>query len=114
LAQIPHFADRITSLTLQATFQEKLSSIESRLNNLNTVCQELTGSEALHRVLALVLTMGNWMNGGNHMRGQADGFHLEILGKLKDVKSQDKSMTLLHYLVRESMKVSGENDELCN
>lgn len=28
------------------------------------------------------------MNGGNMQRGQADGFGLEILAKLKDVKSK--------------------------
>lgn len=28
------------------------------------------------------------MNGGNRTRGQADGFGLEILPKLKDVKSR--------------------------
>lgn len=40
------------------------------------------------------------MNGGNVTRGQADGFGLEILGKLKDVKSNDSKITLLHYIVK--------------
>ena len=33
-----------------------------------------------------VLSFGNYMNGGTQ-RGQADGFDLAILPKLKDVKS---------------------------
>lgn len=45
------------------------------------------------------------MNGGNRARGQADGFGLEILPKLRDVKSKDNSITLLHYIVRIYMKV---------
>ncbi len=40
------------------------------------------------------------MNGGNRQRGQADGFGLEILGKLKDVKSRDPKITLLHFIVK--------------
>lgn len=65
------------------------------------------------------------MNGGNTQRGQADGFGLEILSKLRDVKvcfflciynssitvqvsqktyfqfqSKDSSVTLLHFIVR--------------
>ena len=40
------------------------------------------------------------MNGGNRTRGQADGFGLEILEKLKDVKSNVPGVTLLHYVVR--------------
>lgn len=39
------------------------------------------------QVLGLVLAFGNYMNGGNNTRGQADGFGLDILPKLKDVKS---------------------------
>lgn len=34
-----------------------------------------------------MLAFGNFMNGGNRSRGQADGFTLDILPKLKDVKS---------------------------
>lgn len=37
-------------------------------------------------------------------RGQADGFGLEILPKLKDVKSKDSKITLLHYIVKIYMK----------
>lgn len=44
------------------------------------------------------------MNGGNLSRGQADGFGLEILSKLKDVKSKDSQVTLLHFIVRTYMK----------
>lgn len=40
------------------------------------------------------------MNGGNLSRGQADGFGLEILSKLKDVKSKDSQITLLHFIVQ--------------
>lgn len=43
-------------------------------------------SESLKRLFAIILTLGNYMNGGNGQRGQADGFGLEILSKLKDVK----------------------------
>ena len=48
----------------------------------------------------MILACGNYMNGGNRQRGQADGFAIDILPKLKDVKSKDNSMTLLHYIVR--------------
>lgn len=47
----------------------------------------LQDSETVKRVLGLILAFGNFMNGGNRTRGQADGFTLDILPKLKDVKS---------------------------
>lgn len=37
-------------------------------------------------VMESILAFGNYMNGGTQ-RGQADGFDLNILPKLKDVKS---------------------------
>lgn len=48
--------------------------------------QFLMTSESLKKLFAIILTLGNYMNGGNGQRGQADGFGLEILAKLKDVK----------------------------
>lgn len=42
----------------------------------------------MREVMGLVLALGNHMNGGSRIRGQADGFDLEILPKLKDVKSR--------------------------
>lgn len=40
------------------------------------------------------------MNGGNRDRGQADGFGLEILSKLKDVKGRDSGVNLLDFIVK--------------
>lgn len=66
--------------------------------------QFLINNESLKSVLAIILTLGNFMNGGNMARGQADGFGLEILAKLKDVKSKDNQVTLLHFIIRTYMK----------
>ena len=73
--------------------------------NLLLFSQFLTTTKSLKTVLAIILTLGNYMNGGNRTRGQADGFGLEILAKLRDVKSKDSSVTLLHFIVRAYMKV---------
>ncbi|XP_008276611.1 formin-2-like [Stegastes partitus] len=59
----------------------------------------LQDSETVKTVLGLVLAFGNFMNGGNRTRGQADGFTLDILPKLKDVKSSDSVKSLLSYIV---------------
>ena len=59
---------------------------------------QLRQNKAVHRILGLVLAFGNYMNGGT-ARGQADGFSLTVLTKLRDVKTQDNSSTLIAYLV---------------
>lgn len=93
---------------LQSEFQDAISSVSYKLNNVRTTCDFLIKSESLKKVIAIILTLGNYMNGGNMMRGQADGFGLEILGKLKDVKSNVPGVTLLHYVV--NAKLSQENE----
>lgn len=100
LSSINHFSERIACLTFQAEFAETISLISSKLTNLRTTCNFLRNSSTLKKVMALILTFGNYMNGGNRIRGQADGFGLEILDKLRDVKSNVPGVTLLHYVVR--------------
>ena len=46
-----------------------------------TLC--LFNSLPLKNVLETILALGNYLNGGTE-RGQADGFGLDILNKLKD------------------------------
>jgi hypothetical protein len=45
------------------------------------------------------------MNGGNRQRGQADGFAIDILPKIKDVKSKDNTLTLIFYVVKVYIQV---------
>ena len=65
--------------------------------------QVLMTGERVRSVLALVLAIGNYMNGGT-TRGQADGFGLEILPKLKDVKSKDNAHNLLQFVVHQYVR----------
>ncbi|KAI4801217.1 hypothetical protein KUCAC02_000141 [Chaenocephalus aceratus] len=65
----------------------------------NFSSRALQDSETVKKVLSLILAFGNFMNGGNRTRGQADGFTLDILPKLKDVKSSDGTKSLLSYIV---------------
>ena len=51
-------------------------------------------------LIDLSVACGNYMNGGNKQRGQADGFGIDILPKVKDVKSKDNFDNLLGFVVR--------------
>ncbi|XP_038073094.1 uncharacterized protein LOC119741421, partial [Patiria miniata] len=99
LSQIPDFADRVYCMTFQASFHENLTSLRGKLGNVQYVCEVLLTSEGVKKILGLILAFGNYMNGGNRTRGQADGFGLDILAKLKDVKSMDNKISLLQYIV---------------
>ncbi|XP_061764608.1 formin-2-like [Nerophis ophidion] len=99
LSLIANFSGRVFCILFQSSFCECTSSIMKKLDILQRVCQVLQESEKVKQVLGLVLAFGNFMNGGNRTRGQADGFTLDILPKLKDVKSSDSLKSLLSYIV---------------
>uniref|UniRef100_A0A3Q3QI52 FH2 domain-containing protein n=1 Tax=Monopterus albus TaxID=43700 RepID=A0A3Q3QI52_MONAL len=99
LSLIPNFSSRVFCILFQSSFCECISSITRKLDTLHRACNVLQDSQTVKRVLGLVLAFGNFMNGSNRTRGQADGFSLDILPKLKDVKSSDSTKSLLSYIV---------------
>uniref|UniRef100_UPI00398F6836 formin-2 n=1 Tax=Pristiophorus japonicus TaxID=55135 RepID=UPI00398F6836 len=99
LAQIVNFSERVFCILFQSTFLENIAAINRKLEIMDKLCKTFQTSASVKEVLSLILAFGNYMNGGNRSRGQADGFGLEILPKLRDVKSSDNSINLLFYLV---------------
>ncbi|XP_067847467.1 formin isoform X3 [Heptranchias perlo] len=98
LSQIPNFAERTHCIIFQSVFMEGISSIHRKVENVLHLSKSLTDQESVKIVLGLILAFGNHMNGGNRTRGQADGFGLEILPKLKDVKSRDNQISLVDFV----------------
>jgi hypothetical protein len=98
LSRIPAFEERIYCLVYQNRFNEMISSIEFKLNNMSTICDDLMSNEKIKKILGVVLACGNLMNATNKSRGDADGFDLAILPNLKDVKSKDNQTNLLSYI----------------
>ncbi|XP_028822788.1 formin isoform X3 [Denticeps clupeoides] len=99
LSQIPDFAGRARCIIFQSVFFESISSIHRKVEIVSNICEGLLENNSVKDVMGLVLAFGNYMNGGNRTRGQADGFGLEILPKLKDVKSRDNHICLVDYVV---------------
>ncbi|KAM9355178.1 formin-like isoform 1-T1 [Pholidichthys leucotaenia] len=99
LSQIPDFAGRARCIIFQSAFIDGIASIQRKLSTVSHICKSLLEVESVRKVMALVLALGNHMNGGSRIRGQADGFGLEILPKLKDVKSRDNRISMVDYVV---------------
>jgi formin 2 len=100
ISNITSFSERISCIILQAEFDEAVTIVSRKLETIKQLCIYLMDNEDLKTLFSIILTLGNYMNGGNRTRGQADGFGLEILPKLKDVKSKDSKITLLHFIVK--------------
>lgn len=98
LSRIPAFEERMYCLVYRNKFYESISSIEFRLNNISTLCDDLIENASIRKILGIILACGNSMNASNKSRGDADGFDLSILPSLKDVKSKDNTINLVQYI----------------
>uniref|UniRef100_A0A8C0UYU2 Formin 1 n=1 Tax=Cyanistes caeruleus TaxID=156563 RepID=A0A8C0UYU2_CYACU len=99
LSQIPNFAERAQCIIFQSVFSEGITSVHRKVDIVTRASKALLSMKSVKEILGLILAFGNHMNGGNRTRGQADGFGLEILPKLKDVKSRDNGINLVDYVV---------------
>ncbi|XP_077076428.1 formin isoform X2 [Siphateles boraxobius] len=109
LSQIPEFSSRVHCLIFQSKFTDAVASIQRKTEIILHVCKCLLEKDSVRKVMGLVLALGNYMNGGSRARGQADGFGLEILPKLKDVKSRENHISLLDYIVSYYLRHFDEN-----
>lgn len=62
-----------------------------------SAANNLKSSKKFREVLEVILAFGNYMNSSK--RGPAYGFKLQSLDTLCDTKSNDKRMSLLHFVV---------------
>ncbi|XP_068110030.1 formin-1 isoform X2 [Hyperolius riggenbachi] len=100
LSQIPNFVERSKCIIFQSVFAEGIVSVHRKIDTVIKACDGLLEMESVKDIMGVVLAFGNYMNGGNRTRGQADGFGLEILPKLKDVKSRENGVSLIYYVVQ--------------
>ncbi|XP_059375750.1 formin-like [Carassius carassius] len=109
LSQIPDFARRAHCIIFQSVFVDSISSVHQKVDIISAVSKAFLENDSVRDVIGLILAFGNYMNGGNRTRGQADGFGLDILPKLKDVKSRDNRMSLVDYVVSYYLRNMDEN-----
>ncbi|KAK3578979.1 hypothetical protein CHS0354_034773 [Potamilus streckersoni] len=99
LSKVDHFRDRLEFIRFRYRLQWHLFEIEQQLRELHTACDELSNSTPLKHLLETLLTIGNYLNGGTE-RGQADGFGLDILNKIKDIQDRDAKGNLLEFVLK--------------
>ncbi|KAJ1032638.1 hypothetical protein NDA16_000661 [Ustilago loliicola] len=99
---IPRLAERLACMVYMRKFELDLEELKPDLRILKHAVDEINGSAKFKAVLHTVLTIGNVLNSST-FRGEAAGFQLGDLLKLKDTKPSQPSPatpSLLHYLVR--------------
>ena len=91
-------------------FNENYDLLNNQLNYYNLSCDEIKESKILNESLNYILTIGNIMNADSNTTGQADGFNLDLLNKINDVKDNNgKSFLFFVVLCLKKNKIFDEN-----
>ncbi|KAG5458339.1 MAG: hypothetical protein BJ554DRAFT_1446, partial [Olpidium bornovanus] len=97
------FGERFRELEEQEFWQlpffntANCASLVQDVNAIFAASQALKESKTFLKILEVILTIGNFMNGTGY-RGGAFGFRINSINKLVDTKSTDNKTTLLHFL----------------
>ncbi|XP_006866255.1 PREDICTED: protein diaphanous homolog 1 isoform X2 [Chrysochloris asiatica] len=97
MGTVPRLRPRLNAILFKLQFNEQVENIKPEIVSVTAACEELRKSESFSSLLEITLLVGNYMNAGSRNAG-AFGFHISFLCKLRDTKSTDQKMTLLHFL----------------
>jgi len=103
LSLLPQVEMRIQCMLFKINFDDDYAAIELPLDEITKAFEEVRYSTAFRELFSLILTVGNYMNGGTK-RGQADGFNLEIINKLYVMKDNSGETNLLEFIAVYSRK----------
>ncbi|MGH0116646.1 UNVERIFIED_CONTAM: hypothetical protein FKN15_012241 [Acipenser sinensis] len=97
ISTVPKLHVRLNAILFKLQFEEQINNIKPDIVSVIAACEELSQSENFSKLLELILLVGNFMNAGSR-NARAFGFSISYLCKLRDTKSADQKMTLLHFL----------------
>lgn len=103
----PYAQWMVDSLIFERQFLSEVETIKSKLSSFIVILSKIRESPTIKVLLRTVLELGNLANYdyGKHAgsmsfsKSRALGFSMDSLIKLHEVKSVDRSTTLVHYLV---------------
>ncbi|XP_042462947.1 formin-like protein 3 [Zingiber officinale] len=106
LIDIPCTYKRMDALLFMSSLHEDVTIVKEAFATMEVACTELRGNRLFLKLLEAVLKTGNRMNDGTY-RGGAQAFKIDTLLKLADVKGADGKTTLLHFVVKETIRSEG-------
>ena len=85
---IPNHKTKLNLWSLTNKCQEKLPGMTESLKYMIGACEEIKSNQHFKLILSITLGLGNILNGGT-IRGQADGFALDLIKKLPGIKDNN-------------------------
>ncbi|KAK4875086.1 hypothetical protein RN001_011508 [Aquatica leii] len=97
LTKVERISAKLSIMSYIGNFYDNIHLIAPQVHAVISASNSVKNSKKLRSVLEVVLAFGNYLNSSR--RGPAYGFKLQSLESLLDIKSTDKRMCLLHYIV---------------
>lgn len=99
MLQLPRFSAKARGFHVRTEFDTRIATLSGEIASLREAALEISQGTELRAVVEAVLVLGNFLNAGT-ARGNAAGYKLDALSKLKTTKATNESkMTLTQYLV---------------
>ncbi|KAM9975785.1 hypothetical protein ACTFIW_013175 [Dictyostelium discoideum] len=96
----PMIKHRLRCWEFMLKIEDSLKSIIESIDTVLLACKELRTSITINCLFSLLLQLGNYLNGGHLYRGQSDGFNLESLSKMIEIKDNSNSGSLLDFAIK--------------
>lgn len=97
ISSVPCLRPRLSAILFKLQFNEQVENIKPEIVSVTAACEEVRKSESFASLLSVILMMGNFLNSGS-MNAGAFGFNISFLCKLRDIKSSDQKLTMLHFV----------------
>ncbi|KAF2904151.1 hypothetical protein ILUMI_02040 [Ignelater luminosus] len=97
LTRVERISAKLSIMSYIGNFYDNIHLIAPQIHAVISGSNSVKNSKKLRSVLEIILAFGNYLNSSR--RGPAYGFKLQSLESLLDIKSTDKRMCLLHYIV---------------
>ncbi|KNC53265.1 uncharacterized protein AMSG_08755 [Thecamonas trahens ATCC 50062] len=103
LSSLPRLSDRIDAFILKRELPEQLASVQGDLDAMIKAIRDVTTSDGLRKLMALVLAVANYMNRGS-FRGNQTSIQLDSLlvlarTRAKNARSGDGPENALDYVI---------------
>ena len=111
LADVPHCSLRVDAMIAKHVLGDQTEEVRARLAYHEQAGKQVrnaldVNNGTLRKLLALLLRVGNYVNGGTR-RGGAYGMKLDAVSKIASVKSSDNKSDLLRYCASEMIRLHG-------
>ena len=95
ISKIMYYSEKLEIIRFKNSLKDHITS---QLSCIKTCCTGLKENKNILKLFELILCIVNYVN-QNNQNGNAFGFKLNFLNKLGEIKTNERGLSLLHYLI---------------